>query len=70
MRGLLFLTGGPPVHAQNDLKRHPFCPFCGMDRTQYAHSRMLIEYGEKETIGTCSIHCTASEIALNRQKRG
>jgi nitrous oxide reductase accessory protein NosL len=29
---------------------------------------MLIEYAEKKTTGTCSIHCTASEIAVNRDK--
>jgi nitrous oxide reductase accessory protein NosL len=62
---LLFLTGGS---AQYDLKRQPSCPYCGMNRGQYAHSRMLIEYAEKETTGVCSIHCAASEISLNRAK--
>ncbi len=37
-----------------------------MDRKQYAHSRMLIEYAEKGTTGVCSIHCAASEISINR----
>jgi hypothetical protein len=39
-----------------------------MDRQQYAHSRRLIEYAEKATTGTCSIHCAASEISVNRDK--
>ena len=65
---LLCLTGGSVVFAEDDLKRHPSCPFCGMDRQQYAHSRMLIEYAEKGTTGTCSIHCAASEISVNRDK--
>jgi nitrous oxide reductase accessory protein NosL len=39
-----------------------------MDRRQYAHSRMLIAYGEETTTGVCSIHCAASEISVNRAK--
>jgi len=62
---LFLFTGGS---AQHDLMRHPSCPYCGMDRRQYAHSRMLIEYAEKEAVGVCSIHCTASEISVNRAK--
>lgn len=38
-----------------------------MDRQQYAYSRMLIEYQEGP-VGTCSIHCAAVDIAVNRQK--
>jgi len=64
---LFHFTGGSVVFAQDDLKRHPSCPFCGMDRRQYAHSRMLIEYAEGTT-GTCSIHCAASEISVHRDK--
>ncbi len=63
---LLFFAGESAVFAQDDLKRHPSCPFCGMDRKEYAHSRMLIEYAETGTSGVCSIHCAASEISCNR----
>jgi len=38
-----------------------------MDRQQYAHSRMLIDYREGP-VGTCSIHCTGADIAVNRHK--
>ncbi len=65
---LLYFTGGAVGFAQDDLKRHPSCPYCGMDRHRYAHSRMLIEYAEEGTTGICSIHCAASEISLNRGK--
>jgi copper chaperone NosL len=54
--------------AQEDIRKHPSCPYCGMDRQVYAHSRMLIEYDEPSTVGTCSIHCSANEISLNRRK--
>jgi len=61
------LTAQGVGFSQDDIKKHPSCPFCGMDRQEYAHSRMLIEYDETSS-GTCSIHCSASEMALNRQK--
>jgi nitrous oxide reductase accessory protein NosL len=65
---LLCFTEGSVVFTQDDLKKHPSCPLCGMDRQQYAHSRMLIEYDGKGTTGTCSIHCAASEISVNRDR--
>ena len=65
---LFGLMGEGIGSAGDDIKKHPSCPFCGMDRKEYAHSRMLIEYGDTSATGTCSIYCSANEIALNRQK--
>jgi copper chaperone NosL len=65
---LVSFIATPAAVAHDDLKKHPFCPFCEMDRNQYAQSRMLIEYADNETVGTCSIHCTASEISVHREK--
>jgi len=39
-----------------------------MDRHAFAQSRMLLRYDDGSTLGTCSIHCTAMELALNRIK--
>jgi len=39
------------------------CSQCGMDRGKFAHSRMLIEYGDGTSLGTCSIHCLAVKLA-------
>jgi copper chaperone NosL len=39
-----------------------------MNREMYAHSRMLIEYDDGTTVGTCSIHCVAVDLALNIDK--
>ena len=50
---------------QNELAKYPKCPYCGMDRTQYSHSRMLIQYGDDLVDGTCSIHCLALSLSLN-----
>jgi nitrous oxide reductase accessory protein NosL len=55
------------AQAEDDMRKHRYCPLCGMDRELYAYSRMLVEFAEK-TMGTCSIHCTAGEIAVNRDK--
>lgn len=56
------------VFGQTDIKKYPSCPLCGMDRKQYSHTRMFIEYAEGLAKGTCSIHCTASEMTVNRDK--
>jgi copper chaperone NosL len=53
------------VFANDDIKKHPSCKYCGMDREKFAHSRMLIEYDNGSTVGTCSIHCAAIDLALN-----
>ncbi len=44
------------------------CLHCGMDRTTFSHSRMLIEYDDNTTVGTCSIHCTAVDLAIHIDK--
>lgn len=64
--GLLLLTG--TVFGQEDIERLPCCPLCGMDRKEYAHSRMVVEYAEGLARGTCSLHCTAGEMTVNRDK--
>ena len=50
---------------ENDLVKHPKCPYCGMDRTQYHHSRHLVQYQDDLVDGTCSLHCAAISLALN-----
>ena len=64
---LIFLpaAGG---HAQDDISRHAACDICGMDRQTYAHSRMLLEFDDKMSAGTCSIHCAAAQMAAHREK--
>ena len=50
------------VQHQDQLS-HVACLYCGMDRTKFAHSRMLVEYENGDEVGTCSIHCMALEFA-------
>ena len=48
-----------------DVKEIPACKYCGMNRETFAHSRMLTEYSDGTKEGTCSLHCTAVDLALN-----
>lgn len=41
------------------------CKYCGMDRAKFAHSRMVVDYDDGTSAGTCSIHCLAVELANN-----
>ena len=60
----LSLTGSFALAVQHqDQVAHISCSYCGMDRTKFAHSRMLVEYEDGGEVGTCSIHCMALEFA-------
>lgn len=54
--------------AQEDLGKYPSCPYCGMERRQFAHSRVFIEYDDDSTFGACSLHCAAIELAVHIDK--
>lgn len=54
--------------AEKDIEKIPFCQYCGMDRQRFASTRMLVEYGNKTAIGTCSIHCAAVDLAQSYAK--
>ncbi len=49
----------------NELTQYPKCPYCGMDRKQYHHSRHLVHYQDDLIDPTCSIHCAALSLAIN-----
>lgn len=51
-----------------DVKGSPSCKYCGMDREKFGFSRMLITYDDGSTVGTCSLHCVATELALSIDK--
>lgn len=54
-----------PQANENDIEKYPKCPYCGMDRKQYHHSRMLVQYSDDLADGTCSLHCAAISLSLN-----
>jgi copper chaperone NosL len=62
MSSLCFAAG------PTDVDEHPSCNYCGMDRGKFAQSRILIEYDDGSTLGTCSLHCAALDLANNIDK--
>jgi len=52
----------------NDLTTHPKCAYCGMDRKQYAYSRVLLRYRDGSAVGLCSLHCAGIDLALHPEK--
>jgi copper chaperone NosL len=49
----------------NDIEKAPKCPYCGMDRKQYHHSRMVVHYSDDLFDGVCSLHCAATSLSIN-----
>ena len=67
---LLHLLCMPSFSSGEDAVEEPkLCKQCGMDRTVFAQSRMLIIYEDGTAVGVCSLHCAAAEIKQNREKR-
>lgn len=58
-------TQPDPDPLSDELKKYPTCPYCGMDRTKWNHSRHLVHYDDDLVDGTCSIHCLAVSLSLN-----
>ena len=58
-----------PSPTQDDLRKYPVCPYCGMDRRQFHHARMLVHYSDDLPDATCSLHCAAISLALNIDRR-
>jgi copper chaperone NosL len=54
-----------PRAAQDDLQKYPSCPYCGMDRRKFHHSRMLVHYSDDVPDATCSLHCAAISLSIN-----
>ncbi|MEN8189125.1 MAG: nitrous oxide reductase accessory protein NosL [Thermodesulfobacteriota bacterium] len=54
-----------PEPLKDELKKYPTCPYCGMNRSKWHHSRHLVHYDDNLVDGTCSIHCLALSLSLN-----
>ena len=60
------LVGAASMEA--DVEEIPACPYCGMDRHKFAHSRMFIVYDDGSKLGTCSLHCAVADMAVHLDK--
>ena len=54
--------------APADTEKYPKCPYCNMDRNQFAFSRILVTYDDASESGYCSLHCAAIAMAINLDK--
>ena len=59
---LLVLILGLGTVALAQVETPPVCKLCGMDRTAFAQSRMLVIYADGTTVGTCSLNCAVIEM--------
>lgn len=44
------------------------CKYCNMDRSTFAHSRMLVTYTDGSNTGLCSINCAAIDMNLTKKE--
>lgn len=51
-----------------DVAQHPSCSYCGMDRAKFSQSRVVIRYDDGTSIGACSLHCAAIDLATRIDK--
>lgn len=52
----------------HDIHNHPKCDYCGMDRSTFAHARVLVVYSDHTEEGYCSLHCAALMMAFKMRK--
>jgi copper chaperone NosL len=50
------------ARAMDGVESPKSCEQCGMDRTTFAQSRMLMVYADGTTVGACSLHCAVEEL--------
>lgn len=53
---------------ENEFEKYPRCPYCGMMRQMFSHTRQLIVYEDDSVDGTCSIHCSAISLSINMDR--
>ncbi|HXX80144.1 MAG TPA: nitrous oxide reductase accessory protein NosL [Thermodesulfovibrionales bacterium] len=58
-----------PAGAADGIEGPRSCKQCGMDRSVFERSRMLIVYVDGTTVGACSLHCAAAELRQNKGRQ-
>ena len=54
--------------AETKVEAPDACVHCGMDRTKFGHSRMIVTYEDGSSAGTCSINCVVTDMAKAKGK--
>lgn len=53
---------------ENEFEKYPRCPYCGMVRKMWSHTRHLVVYDDDTVDGTCSLHCAAISLSINMDR--
>jgi copper chaperone NosL len=65
---LIVLPLGTFCLAADKVEAPAECKHCGMDRTKFGHSRMVVTYSDGSSTGTCSINCVVIDMKESKGK--
>lgn len=54
--------------AETKVEAPDSCVQCGMNRTKFGHSRMVVTYADGSSAGTCSINCVVTDQEKSKGK--
>jgi len=68
---IMFLLSSTVLSFAADLKVEApaQCKYCGMDRTVFAQSRMVVTYTDGSSSGTCSLNCVVADMRQAKDKK-
>ena len=66
---LLCLSLGTVCLAAEKVEAPDSCKICGMNRTMFGYSRMVVTYADGSSSGTCSLNCVATEMKTAKGKK-
>lgn len=65
---MLFSVAAVCMAAESKVEAPADCKQCGMNRTTFSHSRMVVTYNDGSSTGTCSINCVVVDMKANKGK--
>jgi copper chaperone NosL len=65
---LVLSLGTVCLAAETKVEAPDACVHCGMDRTKFGHSRMIVTYTDGSSAGTCSLNCVVTDMSKNKGK--
>jgi nitrous oxide reductase accessory protein NosL len=66
---LFLLSLGTICFAADTVEAPADCKQCGMNRTKFGHSRMVVTYADGSSTGTCSINCVVTDAKAQKGKK-
>ena len=66
---VMLLSLGTVCVAADVVEAPADCKQCGMDRTKFGHSRMVVTYADGSSTGTCSINCVVTDAFVQKGKK-